>query len=853
VQPLPIDAHLSDCLGALDRAGSLVLIAPPGTGKSTRLPPAMVDGAAGQIYLLQPRRVAARSLAKRIAAERGWTAGREVGWRVRFEKVGGKDTRLWVMTEGTLTRQLQSDPYLDGVAAVVLDEFHERSLHTDLCLAWLAELKRTVRPDLRLVVMSATMDPAPVAAFLGGAPVMQVAAPTYPVQIRVGVGGPQRRLDDNVAAAVAEAVRDPECGDILVFLPGVGEINGALGAVRDLGLDCELIPLHGSLPPDEQDRALAPATRRKAVFATNVAETSVTIPGVRTVIDSGLARVARFNPDTGLDELKLEQISRYSATQRAGRAGRTAPGRCWRLWTALTERRMSEASDPEIARVDLAPTLNALKDWHGADPRTFPWFERPSDERLAHGEELLAMLGAAEAPFAALTALGRDLARLPVHPRLGRLLADAAKAGVPALGAALAAVVSERDIRPPRRGREPVDPAPADAIDRLHALARASETNFRWSLRDEGIDPIAAREVARVRDELARHVPRHERGGAAEAPADGATIARLLLAAYPDRVAKRSAPTSNRAMMVGGVGIEIDASCALYARTGQNRGDLLVAVQVQGLSNRGGSSTLVRQAAEIDEADIEAVFPGAIQRRALTSYDHQRGVVTQVAGWYYRDLAIRMAKGDQGDPAAVSACLAAALAPQARALFDEDETAAGWLRRCAWLRRRMPQLELPDVDDALLRDIVVELCAGCRSRAEVVAKPKLPWLQGRLSYAQSRAVDEHAPEAITVPSGSSIRLRYEDAERPPILAVRLQELFGLAQTPAIAGGAVPVLLHLLAPNYRPEQVTQDLASFWKTTYLQVRKDLRARYPKHSWPDDPLTAKAEAKGRPRQQS
>jgi len=856
VLTLPIDTHIGEALAALDAGGALVLSAPPGTGKSTRLPPAISKTLTGQVYLLQPRRVAARALARRIAAEQGWQLGQEVGWRVRFDTIGGTHTKLWVMTEGTLTRQLQADPYLDGISAVILDEFHERSLHTDLCLAWCAELRRTVRPDLRLVVMSATLDAAPIAATLGNCPIVSVAAPTFPVTTRVGLGRSDTRLEDQVASAVTEAVADVDCGDVLVFLPGTGEIRNAQYALEGLAQreNCALLPLHGQLPPDEQELALHPdpAGRRKIVLATNVAETSLTIPGVRTVIDSGLARVARFDSDTGLDQLQVERISRASAIQRAGRAGRTAPGRCWRLWSRLEDNRLAEHGDPEIARVDLAPTLLLLKSWHGPDPRSFPWFERPRDERLAAGESLLHLLGASAAPYGALTPLGKRISSLPVHPRLGRLLLEAVHAGVAELGAALAALVGERDIRLPRRGTDKLpDPDKADAFDRLDCLRRAEDLRFRPGLRQEGIDPGAAREASQVRNDLARIAKRLAETAPDDPPllTPDALLPRLLLAAYPDRVAKRTAPSANKGAMMGGVSVELDRWSCLCASPGQQRGDLFLAYVVQGLGDR--ACTMVRQAAEISEADIEAVFPGSLARRELVSWDDARQTVSGIAGFYYRDFCLRASGGAQLDSATVAACLAEHLKPEARALIAEEEAAKSFLSRCAWLRQWMPELALPLFDDSQLRELIDQLCAGCRSRAEVLAKDKLPWLEGQLTHQQRRAVIEQAPEKMTVPSGSQIRLQYDDVERPPVLAVRLQELFGLAATPRIADGRVPLVLHLLAPNYRPEQITQDLASFWVNTYPQVRKDLRSRYPKHSWPDDPLTAPAVAKGRPRQ--
>jgi ATP-dependent helicase HrpB len=855
---LPIDEILSSMREALGRSRSLVLTAPPGAGKSTRVPPAVAALVPGKVYLLQPRRLAAKALAERIASENGWKLGREVGYRVRFDRVGAEATKLWVMTEGTLTRQLAADPYLDGVSAVIVDEFHERSLHTDLAVSYLRELQRTVRADLTLVVMSATMATAPVAAFLGGCPVLAALGRPFPVDVRHWPGRQDLPLADQVAQAVAEALADPDGGDLLVFLPGMGEIRACQRAVGPIAGDAWVLPLHGSLSGDEQAAALQPNARRKIVLATNVAETSVTIPGVRTVIDAGQARVLRYHPATGLDELRLEPISHANATQRAGRAGRTAPGRCLRLWTPLADHRLAEAVEPEVRRVDLAPMTLTLKRLGYDDTRTFPWFEPPEAERVAAAERLLHLLGATAAPRGPLTALGERLADLPLHPRLGRLLVEAAQAHRLHLGATLAALVAERDVRLPRRRTDPpVDPGPADALDRLEALAMAIKAHFRPQLRDQGIDGGTAAQVARAREAILaawRGAPGGRKSEDGDRAADPDLICRLLLAAYPDRVARRTDSDPNRATMTGGVAVEIDRASALFSHRGMAREPLLVCVEIQETAHAGKPVVLVRQAAEITEADLERLVPGAIRREEALRYDAGRERVISDQRWLYRDLVIRSAPGQPADASAASACLAEALTPQARevVLGEADAPARSWLARLDWLRSACPELGLPVFSDADFTEVLRELADGCASLAELRAKPALDWLKARLTRDQQLALDEHAPAELPVPSGRRIALDYAAAaDRPPVLAVRLQELFGLATTPRLARGRVPVLLHLLAPNFRVEQVTQDLASFWAVTYPQVRKDLRARYPKHSWPDDPLTAKAEAKGRRRQ--
>jgi ATP-dependent helicase HrpB len=859
VQPLPVDEVIPAITAALARRPGVVVTAPPGSGKSTRVPPALAAALPGKVLLLQPRRIAARALARRIAQERGWTLGQEVGFQVRHERVGGPATRLWVMTEGTLTRRLGDDPYLEGVSAVVLDEFHERSLHSDLAIAYLREVQRTVRDDLRLVVMSATIDPAPVAAFLD-AEVVDAPGRVFAVTVRHRPVELRARLEESVAPAVAEAAADAEAGDILVFLPGAGEIRACQRALAGLpalaGRD--ILPLHGSLPGDEQDRAIAPSTTPKVVLATNVAETSVTIPGVRTVIDTGVARVNRFDPASGLDRLVLEPIPRFSADQRAGRAGRTAPGRCWRLWSPASDASRPQAADPEVRRVDLAGTVLALKAWGYADARRFPWFEPPEEHRLAAAAELLAMLGASDGPWGALTERGGRMAALPAHPRLARLLLDAQQAGRARLGAALAALIGERDLRPPLpRGAPPPAPRPAaaDACDRLEALARAERRRFDPGLRGDGIDPAAAREAAKVRDELERALRAEHAGresGDAEDAADDSLVCRLLLAAYPERVVRRAAKDANRGQMVGGVPVELDDASAVAARPGYPRGELFLAVAVQGLGQGLKTVNQVRQAAEIDEADLEAVFPGSVRREERLRWDEAAGKVEGSVAWTYRGLAIRIAREAQGDPAAVAALLAEKLAPEAEALVLADETAGSLLRRWRWLAAVAPALVPAPPDAAALARLVANLCEGCRSRAAVAAKPMADWLRAEAGFAAAQRIDELAPATLPVPTGNRIRLDYTeaDAQRPPVLAVRLQELFGLPATPTIVDGRIGVLLHLLGPNYRCEQVTRDLASFWANTYPQVRKDLRGRYPKHSWPDDPLSATPEAKGRRR---
>ena len=838
MQPLPIDEALPTIAAALRDHALAVVTAPPGAGKSTRIPPRLLDpagdcGVTGSVVLLQPRRVAAVSLARRIADEQGWVLGREVGYRIRFEREGGAATRLWVQTEGTLTRQLQGDPYLEGVGAVVLDEFHERSIHADLALAWVRELQRSVRPDLRLVVMSATMDAAPLAVFLDHAPVIDAGAAPHPVRTVWRPAKGRERTAEHAARVVLEAQAQADAGDVLVFLPGVGEIRACADLLAaDAG--CEVRPLHGSLPPAEQERALAPADRPKVVLATNVAETSLTVPGVRTVVDSGLARVAHVDPGTGLDELRLERISRFSAEQRAGRAGRTAPGRCYRLWSQLEHGRLATSLAPELRRCDIAPLVLVLKQLHGPDLATFPWFEPPEPERLAQAEALLALLGMTTGVAGGLTGLGRLAADLPVHPRLGRLLVEAASHEAVELGATVAALLSERDLRPVR-STDPVAEGPADCLDRLERFARARSDGFRGSLRHQGIDAGAARQVARAVDQLQAAGRRLGSGSGLDRAAE--LVPRLVLAAWPDRVARRGSATTNTAKLVGGNGIVIDENSALYARPGRERALLLVAHAVQGLRRAGAARSVLRMGAEIDEALIEAVLPGSIQRVEQLRYDPARDRVQAAVVTRYADLDLRYRDGVAASPEAVTNCLAEALAPQAPGLLAADERVGPWLARYRWLAGIDPAL--PALDDEVLVALVRDRCAGCRSRAEVLAQDLLGCLQGGLDRDLVQRVEREAPAEIALPGGRRRRIDY-GGERPR-LSLRVQEAFGWRESPRIAGGREVLQLELLAPNRRPVQLTDDLASFWSSTYARVRKDLRGRYPKHDWPEDPLAA------------
>ena len=702
--PLPVDRYVDELVALVRARRSAVVIAPPGSGKTTRIPPALT--AIGKTILLQPRRVAARALARRIAFERGWTIGEEIGWQIRFERRFSDRTRLLVATEGILTARLQADPLLTGFDVVVLDEFHERSIHADLALA-LVKQAADSRDDLAVVVMSATMDAAPIAQFLGSE-IMTIDARTHPIDIRYAPNA-------SMAQAVREVARDAK-GHILCFLPGAREIERVR---NELALP-NVLPLHGSLDVDAQERALAPSRERKIILATNVAETSLTVEGVTDVIDSGLQKVARFDPETAVDHLQTEMISLDSADQRAGRAGRTAPGRATRLWDERTILRGQR--EPEVRRVDLASAALDIVAW-GGDPLTFEWFERPPEHRLQSAMQLLTRLGAIAGRR--ITPLGEKLRRFPLHPRLARVLVDGGDDAV-----RVCALLSE-DVRNLGSG---------DAL----ALADSPRLDY------------AARELANV----------HRR--VVERPRRGGDVRRALLAGFPDRVAWRREPKSLRLLLSSGTG------AVLARESGLHDGEFVVALDVS-----GGEEALVRIAA-------------VVEREWLTP-THEDVVHT-----LRDDGTVRATKRVWYD----------------RLLLKEINVA-------------------PDPEEVL----------------RLTPKKGLdPELQRRLTFSgldsehDRRRLDQLAPERIDLPSGRTAKLDYRD-DGSVVASVKLQELFGLADTPRIGPHKTPITFALLSPANRPVQVTRDLRSFWNGAYQEVRKEMRARYPRHPWPEDPWTAAA----------
>jgi ATP-dependent helicase HrpB len=833
---LPVAGVLASAVAA-SRIGAVVVTAPPGSGKTMLVPAAVLDDLAGdkkKVVLVQPRRLAARAVARRIAQLRGGQLGDEVGYHVRFDACVGRQTRLVVVTTGILLRRLLDDIALDGVGAVVLDEFHERTIEMDLALGMLVRVRQTLRPDLRIVVMSATLAAEPVARLLGNCPVIQAEGRRFPVQVRYQRRGEQRQMVDLVAATVPEALRETT-GHVLVFLPGVGEILRCQDALASLveRQGHALVPLFGDLPPEQQDRALADLGRRKIILATNVAETSLTIEGVTAVVDSGQARQMHVSPATGLPRLELVPISQASAEQRAGRAGRTAPGVCWRLWDESSHKGRPPAETPELLRSDLAEPLLQLLALGEADD--FPWLDAPPPDAVDNARRLLHLLGATE-ERGRVTALGQELARLPAHPRLGRLLMAGAKHGVLRETSIAAALLSERD---PFRSAEHAARGPrdyvavrtrSDVVDRVAAL-QAFYVGTPLADADLALHPGGGRNVLQAAEQLYRlaDFPMAER-----AASPGSALMQALLEAFPDRLARLRAGTQDRALLVGGRGVRLD-------RTSRVRGEpLFLAIDL----NDAAGEARARLVSAVDRSWLPSEM---LRTSEELFFNPTRAQVESRSRTYWVDLLLEETPVAIGDSRAAAELLAHEARQNLDRVLPAADTAAGkFMSRVRWLAGAAPDLRLPAFDDAELEEMLTDVCQGLRSLDELRAVDWLTWLQARVGYDRLAEIDRLAPAEIEIPSGNRHAIVYE-AGKTPVLAVRIQELFGLRDTPRIAGGRVPLLLHLLGPNDRPQQVTADLASFWQNTYPEVKKELRRRYPKHAWPDDPLTAHASRSG------
>ena len=840
-QPLPIDGLQADLVAACGRVRRLVLRAPTGSGKSTRIPQMLLDLnlVQGQIVVLQPRRIAARLLAARIAQERGVRLGGEVGYQIRFERVESAQTRIKFVTEALLLRQMASDPELKGVGAVVFDEFHERNLHSDVALALARRLQETHRPDLLIMAMSATLDTEGVAKWLGSAETLAADGRAYPVQVEYThlPRNSTRPIWDAAAEQVRRVLSEEAEGDILVFMPGSYEIMRTIGAVRNLpesgGVD--ILPLYGELPPEEQDRAVKPSPGRKVIVATNVAETSLTIPGVRAVVDAGLARIARFDPHRGIDTLLVEPVSQASAEQRAGRAGRTGPGRCIRLWSQTDHEARPLREVPEIKRVDLSETILLLLSSGWGEAATFPWYEKPDDKALQRALTVLADLGAVDAQ-GKLTNLGRRMSVFPAHPRYARMLLAAGDLDCVYEVCRIAGLAQGRDILfrkvddRTENARDSVEQEDgSDFFPRLALLQRAVEMKFDADACDRfGVHGQAARQA----DQAARQFLRLAEGQGlpvSDRIADPAAVCRCLLLGFTDRLAVRLDAGTLRCALVHGRTGELRRESSI------RNAKLLVAAEVDEIQARGGVTTYLSLATAIEEAWLQELFPAEFSTVNQVRYDgSQRRVVTRVER-RFRDLVLEAKERDDAPSDAASRLLAEEVAAGRLELEKWDAPVDAWIRRVNFLSKHCPELGIPPFDEAARRMVIEEVCAGAVAYRDIRDRPVFGVVRGWLSHEQAMALESYCPEKIILPRKKHpARIEYTEDGQAEVEAT-VQELYDFPGSKLrVCLGKVPMVVCIQSPARRTQQRTTDLDAFWKGSYEGVKKELRGRYPKHEW-------------------
>ena len=840
-QPLPIDTLQDGLVAACGRVRRLVLRAPTGSGKSTRIPQMLLDLnlVQGQIVVLQPRRIAARLLAARIAQEREVRLGGEVGYQIRFERVESAQTRIKFVTEALLLRQMASDPELKGVGAVVFDEFHERNLHSDVALALARRLQETHRPDLLIMAMSATLDTDAVAKWLGSAETLAADGRAYPVQIEYThmPRNSTRPIWDAAADQVRRVLQEENEGDILVFMPGSYEIMRTIGAVRNLpesgGVD--ILPLYGELPPEEQDRAVKPSPGRKVIVATNVAETSLTIPGVRAVVDAGLARIARFDPHRGIDTLLVEPVSQASAEQRAGRAGRTGPGRCIRLWSQTDHEARPLREVPEIKRVDLSETILLLLSSGWGDAASFPWYEKPDDKALQRALTVLADLGAVDAQ-GKLTPIGRRMSVFPAHPRYARMLLAAGELDCVFEVCRIAGLAQGRDILfrkvddRTENARDSVEQEDgSDFFPRLALLQRAIEMKFDADACDRfGVHGQAARQA----DQAARQFLRLAEGQGlpvSDRIADPAAIRRCLLLGFSDRLAVRLDAGTLRCALVHGRTGELRRESSI------RNAKLLVAAEVDEIQARGGVTTYLSLATAIEEAWLQELFPSEFSTVNHVRYDAtQRRVVTRVER-RFRDLVLEAKERDDAPSDAASRILAEEVAAGRLELEKWDAPVDAWIRRVNFLSKHCPELGIPVFDDAARRMVIEEVCTGAVAYRDIRDRPVFGVVRGWLTHEQAMALDSYCPEKIILPRKKHpARIEYT-ADGQAEVEATVQELYDFPGSKLrVCLGKVPMVICIQSPARRTQQRTTDLDAFWKGSYEGVKKELRGRYPKHEW-------------------
>ncbi|MCK9861427.1 ATP-dependent helicase HrpB [Paenibacillus sp. ATY16] len=829
MKQLPIDAVLPELLQALRDGTNAVLVAEPGAGKTTRVPLALLQEkwlGGRKIVMLEPRRLAARSAAKFMATSLGEQVGETVGYRVRLDTKVSAKTRIEVVTEGVLTRMLQEDQALEQVGAVLFDEFHERHLHGDLGLALTLQSQSLLREELRLLVMSATLDAEPVAELLGGAPVIQSSGRVFPVETVYRSTRVEGRIETLVASTIVEAIREHE-GDVLVFLPGVGEIRRTAGLLAQSGLasSIRISELHGNLPLEAQDAAVAPCKpgERKVVLATSIAESSLTVEGIRIVVDCGLMRVPKFSPRTGMTRLETVPVSQASADQRRGRAGRLAPGVCYRLWTEQEHPYLPPHNTPELLEADLAPLALELSAWGADEPGELMWLDAPPQAAYRQALELLKLLQALDAD-GRITSRGARMGKLGLHPRLGFMLLKAEELNLLDEACELAGLLSERDLLPQERN--------VDVSLRLEALHGAGG-------RLEADRGVVQRIKAQAK-QWRQMVKAKEQEDQGKRDWKGTSYAGLLIAlAYPDRIAQKRA--DGRYLLANGRG------AALPELQPLSRSAFLAAAEL----DDAGSESRIRLAAELDLDMLEQAAGEQFQVEESVEWDPGAQAVRARRRIRLGSIILKETPIQQPAPELIAAALADGIASAGLGLLSMSKAATQLQARMQLMAHH--NSGWPDVSEAALlatvHDWLLPHLYGMKNKSDLQRLNMVQLLEGLLTWGQRQELDEQVPTHMTVPSGSRIPIDYSDPDAP-FIAVRLQELFGLQETPRLAGGRLPLTLHLLSPSQRPVQVTRDLRSFWNEAYFEVKKDLKGRYPKHYWPDDPYAAQPTNRVKPR---
>jgi ATP-dependent helicase HrpB len=836
---LPIFEIERPLLDALTIHKRVILTAPTGSGKSTQVPQMLLDGGMlgdGQVAVLQPRRLPTRMLASWVAKARGVKLGGEVGYQMRLDNVTSSATRVRYVTEGVLLRQMLGDPSLSGVSAILFDEFHERHLYGDITLARALEIQAASRPDLIVIVMSATLDVAAIEKYLQPCTVLSSEGRAFPVSVDyLSAPAGNAPVWDLAVRELKRLTRAQREGDALIFMPGAYEIARTVQAVRDaLGNDFVVFPLHGELAPGDQDAAVARYDKRKVVVATNVAETSLTIDGVRLVIDSGLARLPRFDPYRGINTLLIEKISRASADQRAGRAGRTAPGICLRLWTAHEHGGRAPQEIPEVRRLDLAEVVLTLKASGVDDVKNFRWLEAPDARALERSELLLSDLGAIRGESGAITALGRRMLAFPAHPRYARMLLAAADYGCVKTVALIAALTQGRDLLLRRQGDGSGEEQDGDGESdffRLMRLWREAERS-RFDIercRRLGVHAQAARQVAPLFEQFLR-IAAEEGLDTSDKPFEKSAVQRCLLVAFPDHLAKRLDGASLRCELVHG-------RRGTLARESSVKAPLFVAAEIREVESGGGRernlNVILNLATAVKEEWLRELFREGFTESRNVFYDSAlRRVVARVEQ-RFRDLLLEESDSDKPPAEEAAVLLAREICAGRLALENWEESVEQWILRVNRLRDWMPELELPTIGEADKTVMIEHLCHGAFSYGEIKNRRVLPVVKSWLSRQQQGWVDEYAPERIQLPKGRVVKINYS-ADGAPAIAARIQDLYGIADALWIASRRVALRIQILAPSNRPVQVTENLAAFWRETYPQLKTQLQRRYPKHEW-------------------